>query len=293
MQQLKIGFIGLGNMGLPIARNLLKAGFNVIVYNRTSSKAEALKSVGAVVASSTQRAAENVDVVVTMVSDDLALQTIANEIVPAMKSGSIHLSMSTVSPAVVDSLIPLHTRHGVYYVGAPVMGRPPAAEAKLLFILLAGEASAKQKLQPVLASIGQRSFDFGEHPTAAHAAKLALNLMVLTNVELLSEVMLFAEKQGLDKNILFDAITNTQINSPLIKIYGDMILKEQDNPNGFATRLAFKDIALAKQAADDSKLELPLANLMHHNFQGTISAGNGDKDVSMLITYLRSRLAKE
>jgi 3-hydroxyisobutyrate dehydrogenase-like beta-hydroxyacid dehydrogenase len=200
--------------------------------------------------------------------------------------------MSTVSPAVVNSLIPLHTKHHVRYVAAPVMGRPPAAEAKLLFILLAGETSAKQKLKSILDAVGQRNFDFGDEPSAAHAAKLALNLMVLTNVELLSEVMLFAEKQGLDKNVLFEAITNTQINSPLIKIYGEMILKEQDNPNGFATRLAFKDISLAKQAADDAKLELPLANLMHNNFQGTISAGNGDKDVSMLITYLRSRLTK-
>jgi 3-hydroxyisobutyrate dehydrogenase-like beta-hydroxyacid dehydrogenase len=290
MEPLKITCIGLGNMGAPIARNLIKGGFNVTVYNRSAIKVESFKPLNATLAASSKQAVEHADVLVTMLSDDAALKDVVEEVIPAMKKGSIHMSMSTVSPAMVDSLLPLHDKYSVQYIASPVMGRPPAAEAKMLSLLISGDKESKQKLKTVFDAIGQRTFDFGDKPSIAHVTKLALNLMILTNVELLSEVMLFAESQGMDKNMLFETISNTAVNSPAIKLYGDLLLKEQDNPNGFATQLAYKDISLAKQTAAASGLQLPLANLISSHFESTIAEGNGDKDVTMLIKHLRGKL---
>jgi 3-hydroxyisobutyrate dehydrogenase-like beta-hydroxyacid dehydrogenase len=280
-------------MGSPIARNLIKAGFNVTVYNRSADKVESFKSLDATLATSATQAVEHADVLITMLSDDAALKSVVEKVIPAMKKGSIHMSMSTVSPAMVDSLLSIHDQYQIKYIASPVMGRPPAAEAKMLSILISGDKESKQRLRPVFDSIGQRTFDFGDKPSLAHVTKLALNLMVLTNVELLCEVMLLAEGQGLDKNLLFDAIMNTSVNSPVLKIYGELMLKEQDIPNGFAMQLAHKDITLAKQTAATSGLELPLANLISNHFEKTIVAGNGDQDVTMLIKYLRNKLFKE
>jgi 3-hydroxyisobutyrate dehydrogenase-like beta-hydroxyacid dehydrogenase len=290
MEQLRMACIGLGNMGSPIARNLIKAGFNVTLYNRSAAKLESFRSMDVTIASSAKQAVAQADVLITMLSDDVALKNVVEEVIPAMKKGSIHMSMSTVSPATVDSLLTLHDQHFVKYVASPVMGRPPAAEAKMLSLLISGDNESKQKLKPVFDSVGQRTFDFGERPSLAHVTKLALNLMVLTNVELLCEVMLFAESQGMDKNILFDTISNTAVNSPAVKLYGELLLKEQDNPNGFATQLAYKDILLAKQTAEASGLQLPLANLISKHFENTIAEGNGERDVTMLIKHLRTKL---
>jgi 3-hydroxyisobutyrate dehydrogenase-like beta-hydroxyacid dehydrogenase len=291
MDSLNITCIGLGNMGSPIAKNLIQAGYNVTVYNRSAEKAQPFKSLNATVAASPATAVETAAVLITMLSDDAALQSVTEEAIPAMRPGRIHLSMSTVSPAIVDRLLPLHDRHQVIYIAAPVMGRPPAAEAKMLSILTSGDKDAKQKLRPVFDAIGQRSFDFGDKPALAHVTKLALNFMIFTNIELLSEVMLFAESQGLDKGLLYETITNTSLSSPAVKLFGELMLKEQDNANGFATKLAYKDIMLAKQAAGE-ELKLPLADLISQHFESTMAAGNGNQDVTMLITHLRTKLMR-
>jgi len=199
--------------------------------------------------------------------------------------------MSTIATATADALALSHNSNNLKYVAAPVLGRPPAAEAKQLFVLLSGNDEDKQRVKPLVDAIGQSSFDYGHTISAANAAKLALNLMVFTSVELLSELMIFAEKKGIDKNTLMDTINNTSFGSPLLKSYGQMVVEERENLNGFATQLANKDIRLVQEAAAESGLQLPLANLIRNHFEETITLGNGVKDVSSLVTFLRNKLS--
>lgn len=287
--QLNIGFIGLGNMGIPIAFNILQAGFPLRVYNRSAAKAEALVSAGAVFCETVEQLARQSDIVVTMVSDDAALTEITDKLLPVLKAGSIHLSMSTVDPATSTRLSEKHTASGHHYVSSPVMGRPPAAAARQLFILLSGAAEAKARVAPVLEAIGQRTFDFGTDVSTAHTVKVTLNFMVFAVVELLSEVMLLAEKSGIDKSVLLDTITGTVFGAPIFKNYGSLIVQEQNNPNGFATRLALKDLRIARDTAQRAGMPLPLGDLIHEHFSDILASGGGDRDVSQLITYLREK----
>lgn len=285
-----IGFIGLGNMGSPIAKNLLEAGFKVQAYNRSLEKTKPIQDSGALIFVTAQEAVKETDVVITMLSDDAALKDVAAKILPAMKPGAVHLSMSTIAPSTAAKLQSLHHQHKVFYLASPVMGRPPAAAAKQLFILLSGDTAAKEKVQPVLQAVGQRTFDYGDDPSTAHTVKITMNYMVFVITEMLSEVMLVAEKTGVDKQILLETMTSTIFGAPVFKIYGEMLLKEKDNPNGFATHLASKDLRLLQQTAADNKMNLPLADVIQNNFTEMISNGEGQKDLSLLISHLRKKL---
>lgn len=285
-----IGFIGLGNMGLPMARNLVGAGFTVKAYNRSAHKGQELAALGASIVTSPQEAAKEADIVITMLSDDAAVTEVSEKILPVMKRGSIHLSMSTIAPATSSLLHETHDRSGIVYLAAPVMGRPPAAEAKQLFILLSGPDAGRHNVRPVLEAMGQRIFDFGAITPTAHTVKVMLNFMIFTTVELLSEVMLLAEKSNIDKSALLETMTSTIFGSLVVKAYGGLIVQEQDNPNGFATRLASKDLRLVQETAANVALQLPLANLVRGHLEEMISTGAGQKDVSLLIGHLREKL---
>ena len=285
-----IGFIGLGNMGSPIAKNLVEAGFKVQAHNRSLEKTKPLRDSGALIFVTAQEAVKEADVVITMLSDDAAVKDVAAKILPVMKVGAVHLSMSTIAPATAAKLQSIHQQHKVSYLASPVMGRPPAAAAKQLFILLSGNASAKEKVQPVLQAVGQRTFDYGDDPSTAHTVKITMNYMVFVITEMLSEVMLVAEKTGVDKQILLETMTSTIFGAPVFKIYGEMIVKEKDNPNGFATQLASKDLRLLQLTAADNKMNLPLADVIQNNFTEMISNGEGQKDLSLLISHLRKKL---
>ena len=286
----RIGFIGLGNMGAPIAKNLIGAGFDVMVLNRTVSKATVLQAAGGKIASTMKALADHADIVVTMLSDDGAVKEVCEKFVPLLKPGSVHVSMSTIAPATIESLGGLHREHSVQCITAPVMGRPQAAEARMLYILVSGEERAKQKLKPVFDVIGQRVFDFGNVAGVANTVKLILNFMIFTNVELLSEVMLFAEKMNVSKKELMETINNTQLGSPALKIYGELLTSEKDIPNGFATILANKDLRLAQETAASAGLNLPLANLIRNHFEEAIALGDGAKDLTIIIQHLRNKL---
>jgi 3-hydroxyisobutyrate dehydrogenase-like beta-hydroxyacid dehydrogenase len=283
-----VAFIGLGNMGLPMAKNLVKAGFVVQGYNRSRERRDLLE--GAKLFAKAEDAVKGADVVITMLSDDDAVREVQSAVMPAMKPGSIHLSMSTIAPATATELAEKCKTKGITYLSSPVMGRPPAAEAKQLFILLSGNASSRERVQPLLMAMGQRVFDFGEEVSAANTVKLAMNYMIFTTIGMLSEVMLVAEKTGIDKQALFNTMTSTIFGSPVINVYGSLILQEKDNPNGFATRLASKDLRLMQETAAGRKLQLPLGEVIQQHFREIISNNEGNKDVSLLIAHLRSSL---
>jgi 3-hydroxyisobutyrate dehydrogenase-like beta-hydroxyacid dehydrogenase len=145
-------------------------------------------------------------------------------------------------------------------------------------------------VKPLLEAISQRVFDYGNDPAAANTVKLIMNYMIFIIIEMLSEVMLVAEKSGIDKNLLLDTMTSTLFGAPVFKTYGAFAIAEKDNPNGFATKLASKDLRLMQETASLHNMTLPLAEVIQPLLKEMIAQQGGDKDVALLITHLRKSL---
>jgi 3-hydroxyisobutyrate dehydrogenase-like beta-hydroxyacid dehydrogenase len=206
-----IGFIGLGNMGQPMARNILKAGFKLRVYNRNPSRAEPLVVQGAQQVSHPNEVVEPGSIVITMVANDSALESVAlgeNGFLEKLRPGGIHLSMSTVSPATARKLSELHEKHGSSYIAAPVFGRPQAAAAQQLWICVSGPPAAKERVQPLLNALGQGISDFGEEPGAANVVKLSGNFLIASAMEAMAEALTLAEKNGIDRSKVIELASN-------------------------------------------------------------------------------------
>jgi 3-hydroxyisobutyrate dehydrogenase-like beta-hydroxyacid dehydrogenase len=194
-----LGFIGLGNMGLPIAKNLLKSGFQLRVYNRTIAKARLLGESGAEVVVTSAEVATPGGIVFTMLADDHAVEDVClakPSFVERLGRGGIHVSMSTISPAMARRLAKQHKEQGVEYVAGPVFGRPEAAAAAKLFVCLAGASSPKTCVRPALEKMSQGLFDFGEDPGSANVVKLCGNFLVASTIEALAEMMVLAERNS-------------------------------------------------------------------------------------------------
>lgn len=287
-----IACIGLGNMGFPIAKNLHEGGFTVRAYNRSAEKRNAVRGLGIAVADTEEEAVRDADVLVTMLSDDAAVMEVSGKVLTHMKRDAIHLSMSTLAPATASKLAVLHEQHHVHYVAGPVLGRPPAAAAKQLFVLLSGQAKAREAVKPLLPAISQRFFEYGDDAATAHAVKVMVNYMIFVVTEMLSETMLVGEQLGVKKDAFIDTLMSTVFGAPVIRIYGNLIAEEKENLNGFATRLASKDLRLMQETAALHNMTLPLAEVIQQNFQAMIEAGKGEQDVTALVTHLRKAITK-
>lgn len=279
---MQIGFIGLGHMGSAISANLLKAGHDVTVYNRTRAKADALSSQGAKVAGTPGEAAKG-DVVFTMLADDKAVEDVvfeANGILAHMKPGAVHVSMSTISAAFSKHLAEAHAKAGQRYVAAPVLGRPDAAAAAKLFIVAAGAADAVKAVAPLLDVVGQRTFVVSEQADAANVVKLSCNFLIATVIESLGETMALTSKAGIDKHAFLEILTSTLFSAPIYKTYGNLIADEKFKPAGFAAPLGLKDIRLALAAGEDLRVPLPIASLLRDRFLTLLAQGGDDLDWS-------------
>ncbi len=198
---MKVGFIGLGNMGIGMAANLIKAGHEVIVYNRTPGKSEALVQQGAHPAASVADASRG-EVVITMLADDAAVESVLfgdSGVIAALRYTGIHVSASTISVALAEKLTAAHEEKGQHFVSAPVFGRPEAAAAGKLFVVAAGPAKAVDACQPLFDAMGQRTFRFGEKPSHANLVKLSGNFLIVSTIEALSEALALVGKGGLDQ----------------------------------------------------------------------------------------------
>lgn len=278
------GFIGLGQMGSGIAKNLLLAGHRLIVYNRTASRTEPLRRQGARVAASVGDACAS-GVVLTMVADDPALESVVygeNGILAALPPGGLHVSLSTISVALSDRLTADHARAGQEFVAAPVFGRPDAAASANLVVAAAGPAHSVERAKPLLSAMGSRLAVFGERPSLANVVKLSSNFLLSSVLESLAEAFAFARKQGVDPSALSDLLTSTAFNAPVYKIYGGLMVAGKYEPAGFAATLGLKDVGLALQAARAAAVPMPVASAVHDRLLTAIARGNGEKDWSVL-----------
>src|SRR5271170_541224 len=279
-----IALIGLGKMGTGIAKSLLRAGHQVTVYNRTHSKAETLRADGATVAASVAEACR-AEVVFTMVADDAALESFVfaeGGILASLAPGGVHVSLSTISVALSDKLAAEHAKAGQGYLAAPVFGRPEAAEAGRLAVVVGGPAALVQKCKPLFESMGPKLFVVGEKPPLANVVKLSGNFLIATVLESLSEALAFARKSGVDAAALMEFLTATLFNAPVYKIYGDLIVEGKHEPAGFALPLGLKDVRLVLQAAEAANVPMPIASVVRDRFITAMARGNQDKDWSVL-----------
>jgi 3-hydroxyisobutyrate dehydrogenase-like beta-hydroxyacid dehydrogenase len=281
---MEAALIGLGNMGSGIARSLLRAGHRITVYNRTVSRAEALRADGAIVAASVAEACHS-QVVFTMVADDAALEGIAFEssgILASLPKGAVHVSLSTISVALSDKLTAEHAKAGQSYLAAPVFGRPDAAEAGRLAVVVAGSPALVQKCKPLFEAMGPKLFVVGEKPSMANVVKLSGNFLIATVLESLSETIAFARKSGVDGAALMEFLTSTLFNAPVYKTYGELIVQGKHEPAGFALPLGLKDVRLVLQAAEAASVPMPIASVVRDRFITAMARGNQDKDWSVL-----------
>jgi 3-hydroxyisobutyrate dehydrogenase-like beta-hydroxyacid dehydrogenase len=277
----RIGFIGLGNMGLPMATNLLEAGYKLRVYNRTPEKAQTLTERGAELVSSPAEVVASDGIVVTMLANDAALEAAVlgdDGIASRLGANGVHLSMSTVAPATAKKLVAEHEKRGTDYVAAPVFGRPDAAAARKLWIALAGKKVAKERVTPVLNHLGQGMFDFGEDAGSANVVKLAGNFMIISAIEAMAEAFTLAEKNGIDRAQIADLFGKTLFACPIYQNYGRMIAQQQFEPAGFKLALGLKDVNLALQTAEANQMPLPLASLLHDRLTALVEQGKGEID---------------
>ena len=279
-----VGFIGLGNMGAAMARNLLKVGHNVTVYNRTRAKAQALAAVGARVATSIADACRG-EVLLTMLSDDNAVEGVifgqdgAGRFLPA---GAIHISMSTISFALSERLGQMHQERGQIYATAPVFGRPEAAAAGKLFIVAAGPTNAIEKCQGLFNVLGQKTFVISERPADANLVKLSGNFLIAATIESLGEAIALARKAGIDTHRFVEILTGTLFSAPVYNTYGAIIADENYEPAGFKMTLGLKDIKLALAAAESLNVPLPIASMIRDHFLSGLAQGQGDSDCAAL-----------
>ena len=277
----RLGFIGLGNMGHAMANNLLKAGYEVHVYNRNPSKAKSLVESGARQKEVPQDVVEPGGIVITMVANDEALESVTlgtQGILERLGPNGIHISMSTVSPTFVHKLAELHAQKGVTYVAAPVFGRPEAAAAQKLWIATAGPNAAKERIRPVLQALGQGIFDFGEEPERANIVKICGNFLIVAAMEAMGEALTLAEKNGIDRSAFIDMISHTLFASPIYQNYGKMIAERRFTPVGFQMKLGLKDINLFLDSAEEAQAPMPLGNLLHDRLISGIARGKGEAD---------------
>lgn len=281
---MKVGFIGLGHMGAGMAANLVKAGHEVTVYNRTPAKMAPLVEQGAHAAAQVADACRG-DAVITMLADDGALEGIAfggQGVIGSLGKGAIHISMSTISVALSERLTAAHAKAGQGYVAAPVFGRPEAAAAAKLFIVAAGPQAALDSCAPLFEALGQKTFFFGDKPPAANLVKLSGNFLIATVIEALGEAIALVGKGGVDRSHYLDFLVSTLFAAPVYKTYGDLIVRQKFEPAGFAAPLGHKDIRLTLAAAETLSVPLPFASLLRDRFLRLLACGGEALDWSAL-----------
>jgi len=295
---MRVAFIGLGNMGAPMARNLLETGHELLLYNRTRSRAEQLESAGAQVAATPAEAVKNAEVVITMLADDRAVEEVLlapHNALEAMPAGALHVSMSTISVDLSRRLAKAHAERGQYYVEAPVMGRPDAAAAAKLFVLASGPADQIERCQPLFDVLGQRTFIAGQDAAASNVFKLAANFLITAVIESLAEASSFVRKSGLDSETFLDFLTNSLFAAPIYKTYGAMIAADRYEPVGFKLPLGLKDNRLLLAAAEEAAVPMPMGSLIRDRFLSALAQGmeNADWSAVARISYQAAGLGPD
>ncbi|MFH1032165.1 MAG: 2-hydroxy-3-oxopropionate reductase [Chloroflexota bacterium] len=283
----KVGFIGLGIMGKPMARNLMKAGFEVSVYNRTTSKADQLVSEGAKKANSPKDLAEKNPVLIIMVADTPDVESVIlgkNGVIEGIKPDSVVIDMSTISPQATQIMAGRLKEKGAFMLDAPVSGGEPGAVNATLSIMVGGEAKIFERCRHIFEALGKNITHVGPNGMG-QTVKLMNQILAAGNLNVVVEALMFAQKMGVDLNKAIDAIKNGAAGSWQLSNLGPRIIQRDFKP-GFMIDLMQKDLNLIMGAADATKTPLPVTSLIHQMFYSLQSAGDGKSGTQALVKAL-------
>jgi 3-hydroxyisobutyrate dehydrogenase-like beta-hydroxyacid dehydrogenase len=265
-------------MGSAIASRLVKAGHDVTVYNRTRSRAEPLAAEGAVIADSPAGAIAG-EATITMLADDAAVEAVVlgdDSVLQGLPKDAVHISMSTITVALSEELAAAHRAVGQRYLAAPVFGRPDAAAAGKLFIVVGGEADVIARCQPLFDALGQKTFVIGDTPPWANLVKLGGNFLIASMIESVGEAVALMRKSGVDPHRFIDIMTDSLFAAPIYRTYGELIVEQRFQPPGFAMPLGLKDIRSVLAAAETQRVPMPVASLVRDHFiSGIARSGEG------------------
>ena len=280
---MKIGFVGLGRMGGHIAENLLKAGHQVTVWNRSAPPAEALVAKGAVRANRPEDALQG-EAVFTMLSNDAVMRELGFDgpLLTKAAKGLIHVNMATISAALAKELQAAHHKAGLAYLSVPVFGRPEMAASASLVLVAGGDAEALKTMQPVFDKVGARTVPVGEEAEKANLFKIAGNFMIASEMQATGEAFALLRKGGVDPALFHDVLSGRLFTGAVFKNYGLMVLNRTYEPAGFALTLGLKDVNLAREAAGNLGMELPTANLLKSNYDQAVHWGWQEMDWSAI-----------
>jgi 3-hydroxyisobutyrate dehydrogenase-like beta-hydroxyacid dehydrogenase len=289
-----ISYLGLGTMGSGMASNLLKAGYQLTVWNRSAEKCKPFARKGARVAGTPADAARDVDLIIYMLSNDQAVEEIvfgSKGILSGIKKGQIAVDMSTVLPATSLREQEGYAKRGVDFLDAPVFGsKQESAEAKL-WIMAAGNKAIFEKVKPVLEHLGQTVHYFGKNGNAA-SMKLVGNLIVALELEALAEGLVLARKAGLDLNTVMEVVKVADFRSPLLVSNGQNILK-RDFSTSFALKLMLKDAGLIEKFGESLEAPIPALRVVEKNLASAVDLGFGTENASALIKALEKEAGVE
>jgi 3-hydroxyisobutyrate dehydrogenase-like beta-hydroxyacid dehydrogenase len=277
---MKTGFIGLGHMGSAMASNLVTAGHDVTVFNRSPGRSRALVELGALEATQIAGACQG-EAVITMLADDTAVADIAfadDGLIASLAKGAIHVSMSTISVALSGRLARAHAQAGQRYIAAPVFGRPDMAAAAKLFIVAAGDPATVAACKPLFDALGQKTSQIGADPSAANLVKLSGNFLQAAIIESLGEAIALIGKAGIDRRAYVELLTSTVFTAPAYKTYGGLIAEGKYEPAAFAAPLGYKDIRLTLAAAEGLRVPMPFASLLSDRFLRLFAQGGAKLD---------------
>ena len=288
---MRIGYLGIGLMGAPMAANLLADGHEVIVWNRSAGKTAGLAALGARVVDSAAAACGG-GVVLSCLADDAALDAVFadGEVQRALGADAEHVSISTISAECATRLAAAHAQAGVHYVAAPIIGRPDAVRARLPSFLLAGAEAGKARVRPLLEKLARRIFDFGAVPAAANVAKINFNFMIATIIEALAESFAVVEKHGIDPKDFYEMVIGTAFGCPIFENYGRQISQHGWNNVGFKLALGLKDVRLAQGAAAAVGARMRLGELLEARFAAAVDNGHGDLDWTAIALDVRAEV---
>ncbi len=288
----KVGLIGLGLMGKPMGRNLLRGGFSLTVWNRTTAKADELVRAGAKLAANPREAAEQADVLITIVSDPPALEDVlfghggANNsggAIAGLRPGSTLVDSSTVSPALARRIAQACAERGVEFLDAPVTGGTWGAEKGELVFMVGGNAKVLERVKPVLEAMGKRFFLLGSHG-AGQTVKLGMNLLLALEVDALAESLALVTAGGVPAERLIEVMQSSMGRSALLDVKAPLILKN-DFPASFPLRLMHKDMRLALELAHEHGVALPAGAAAYATYGAVKDASKDDPDFSAVARF--------
>lgn len=282
---MNIGFIGLGRMGHAIAHRIVGAGHDLVVYNRTPEKAASLCQAGARLAGTLAELCAGREVVITMLADDAALDSVASAeggLLQSLGRGAVHMAMGTHGVQAIRSLAAAHEQAGQRLVAAPVLGRPEVAAQGQVLVVAGGRAEDVEVCRPLFGVIGRHTFDAGVAPESASAVKLANNFVLGCAIEAMGEAFSLVRKYGVPASLMHEVLSGGLFAAPAYKVYGQIMADEAYDRVGITAVLGLKDANLVMAAADSARVPLPSANAWRDRLLGAIAHGDGDKDWSVV-----------